>query len=124
MTSPQEWTLIDLDDTDLTVANPEEDIRGRKVIDKNKNEIGDVDGLLIDEGERRVRFVQVGSGGFLGLGKKARLIPVRAITEVDEATVLVDTTRQQVFDSPAYDPALVEAPHYVAVYNYYGFPPF
>ncbi len=114
--------LIDLDDTDLTVANPEEDIRGRPVIDRNGQEVGEVDGLMIDEDEQRVRFLEVGSGGVLGLGKKTRLIPVNAIESVDEA-IRVDTTVQDVVDSPVYDPELMQEPSYLDFYDHYGVPP-
>lgn len=115
--------LIDLDDTDLTVADPAEDVRGGRVIDRNDNEAGEIDGLLIDEEERRVRFLEVGSGGFLGLGKKTRLIPVNAVTRVEGDDVHVDTTLDEISQSPAYDPDLKEKPQYGGYYAHYGVPP-
>ncbi len=114
--------LVDLDDTALVVLDPQEDVRGRIVVGVDGDEVGKVDGLLIDEAEHRVRFLQVGSGGFLGLGKKSRLIPVEAVTSV-RATVRVDTTRQIIAQSPVYDPKLVE-PCLEDYYSHYGLPPF
>lgn len=116
--------LIDLEETDLTVADPAEDVRGRRVVDRNGKEAGDVDGLLIDEEERRVRFLQVGSGGFLGLGKKTRLIPVNAVTRVAEDDVHVDTTLDDIAMSPAYDPDLTTLPRFGDYYDHYGLPPY
>jgi sporulation protein YlmC with PRC-barrel domain len=114
--------LIDLDDTDFIVRDPQEDVRGQTVVDAAGEEIGKVDGLLVDEEEHRVRFLQVGSGGFLGLARKSRLIPVEAVTSA-HADVHVDTTRQTIASSPAYDPELVEA-RIEDYYAHYGFPPF
>ena len=122
MTSQSRPVLIDLDDTDLIVTDPQEDVRGQTVIDAAGDEIGKVDGLLIDEEQHRVRFLQVGSGGFLGLAKKSRLIPVEAVTSV-RADVHVDATRQTIASSPVYDPELVE-PRLEDYYAHYGFPPF
>lgn len=104
----EDHVLLDIDDTDLMVASPEEDVRGKPVIDKEGNEVGEVDGLLIDEEECHVRFLQVGSGGILGLGKKTRLIPANAVVDVGDA-VHVDTTVSTIAGSPSYDPDLQEA---------------
>jgi len=123
MTDAGPRTLVDLDDTDLTVASPADDIRGMSVVDRHGEDVGDVDGLLIDEGERRVRFLMVGSGGFLGIGKKKRLIPVDAITDIED-TVHVDTTREHIAGSPDYDPDVVEKPTFEPYYDYYDYPPF
>lgn len=119
----EDHVLLDIDDTDLMVASPEEDVRGKPVIDKEGNEVGEVDGLLIDEEECHVRFLQVGSGGILGLGKKTRLIPANAVVDVGDA-VHVDTTVSTIAGSPSYDPDLQEAPRFDDYYTYYGVPPY
>ena len=90
-----------LSDTELTVADPAEDIRDRKVIDRDGEELGEVDDLLIDERDKRVRFLEVASGGFLGIGEKKFLLPVEAITRISEDTVYVNQTRQQIVGAPA-----------------------
>lgn len=118
-------TLIDLTDTALALAEPADDLRGRTVVDLNGDEVGDVDGLIIDETERRARFLQVGSGGFLGLGEKKQLVPVDAITDVDDDVVQISTERTHVAGGPVYDPEVVLASRYYEdLYGYYGYPPF
>lgn len=118
-------TLIRLADTALTLAEPADDLRGRKVVDRHGDEVGTVDGLLIDEKERRARFLELGSGGFLGLGQKKQLIPVDAITRVEEDVVHISTERTHVADAPVYDPEVVpERRYYEDLYGYYEFPPF
>ncbi|GAB4001109.1 hypothetical protein GCM10029992_35500 [Glycomyces albus] len=66
----QATTLVRLGDTELAVASEADDVRGHDVVDVDGDEVGRVDSLLIDRGERKVRFLEVGSGGFLGMGKK------------------------------------------------------
>jgi sporulation protein YlmC with PRC-barrel domain len=120
-------TLTRLGDSELTVANEAEDVRGRKVIDKNGDETGSVDSLLIDEPERKVRFLEVGSGGFLGIGKKQVLVPVDAVTRIADERVYIDRDREQVAASPVYDPELTpehDQSYYEGVYVHYGYLPY
>lgn len=125
MAQDVQHTLVRLRDTDLTVA-PDDDIRGRKVIDRDGEEIGDVDALLIDDQDERVRFLEVGSGGFLGIGEEKRLIPVDAVVRIEDDAVHVDTARETVAAGPGYDPDVVEYPpdYYGNIYGYYGYAPF
>src|SRR5215211_3643106 len=121
--------LIRLSDTELTIANPAEDIRGRMVVDRDGEDLGEVEDLMIDEPEKRVRLLEVASGGFLGLGKTKFLLPVEAITRISDDTVYVNQTRQYIADAPRYDPDLIhqeagERGYYDDVYRYYGYPPY
>ncbi len=75
--------LVRLSETNLTVADPAADVRGRRAVDNGGQEMGKVDDLLIDDQEKKVRFLRVGSGGFLGKGKEHVLVPVEAVTSVD-----------------------------------------
>lgn len=127
MNDEEMTTLIRLGDSDLTVANEAEDVRGRTVIDRNGDETGSVDGLLIDEPERQVRFLEVGSGGFLGLGKKQVLVPVDAVTRIDDDHVYINRDRKEVASGPGYDPELMpvpDRPYYEGVYGHYGLMPY
>lgn len=117
-------TLVRLEDTDLTLADLADDVRGQPVIDSNGDEVGEVEGLVIDQDERRVRLLQVASGGFLGMGKQKVLVPVDAVTAVDDA-VHVDADRERVARGPAYDPELVlDQTTTTGFYDYYGFAPY
>ena len=119
--------LVKLSDTDLRLADPNQDLRGRRVIDANDENVGDVDELFIDEEERKVRFLRVASGGFLGIGATKFLIPVEAVARVKGDRIRVDRTRDRVAAAPAaYDPDLIEVePHELEpVYGYYGFTPY
>jgi len=119
--------LLRLNETGLTVADEKADVRGRKVFDANGEEIGKVEDLLIDEDEYRVRFLQIGADGFLGIGKHHFLIPVDTVTRLTPDAVYVDRTREHVANGPHYDPELVRdagGPDYDGIYAYYGLPAF
>ena len=121
--------LMRLNDTELTVADPAEDIRDRRVVDLDGEELGEVADLLIDERDRRIRFLEVASGGFLGIGQTKFLLPVEAISRISADTVYVNQTRQHIAGAPAYDPDLIhehagEGGYYGDVYRHYGYPPY
>jgi sporulation protein YlmC with PRC-barrel domain len=116
--------LVKLSDSVLELKNPNQDVRDRKVFDNNEEEIGTVEDLFADEEERRVRFLDVGAGGFLGLGEKHFLIPIEAVLEVKEDRVIIDHSREKVVDSPPFDPKVVPEPEAQREANdYYGYPP-
>jgi hypothetical protein len=115
--------LVRLRDTDQTVSSSDEDIRGRMAKDKDGHDLGTIEGLLVDEAERRVRFMEVGSGGFLGLGESKSLIPVEAITHIEPDAVYIGHTREHVAGAPSYDPDLVKnsLDYFFNLYPYYGY---
>jgi sporulation protein YlmC with PRC-barrel domain len=116
-------TFSKLRDVGQTVANAVDDIRGRMVKDKNGQKIGRIDGLMIDDVERKVRFIEVASGGFLGFGESRSFIPVEAITRIADDEVYISHTREHVAGAPPYDPDLVVAhsDYFFGLYPYYGY---
>jgi sporulation protein YlmC with PRC-barrel domain len=113
-----------LDQSDLEVGDPAQDVRGRTVIDRIGQDIGTVDDLVIDDAEKRVRFLQIASGGFLGVGETKFMLPVDAITHITDEAVRVDQTREHVAGSPPYDPARTDRRYWAEVYSYFGYPPY
>ncbi len=105
------------------VLDGRDDIRGREVVDAQGDEVGSVDDLVIDQQEKRVCFVRIASGGFLGMGTTKFLVPVEAIARVDER-VHLSPTRERVGGSPPYDPEILEPNYYDNLYKYYGFDPY
>ncbi len=127
MTQPtQNDVLVKLSDANLTVSDPDQDIRDRKVIDEHDDEIGHVSGLFIDQNDKKIRMLQVAAGGFLGLGERHFLIPVEAVSSVTQDEVRINQTRERVVNSPAYDPNLEEVrsrEFWEPYYRYYGYAP-
>ena len=117
--------LVRLGSTNLTVSDPQEDIRGRSVVDRYGEEFGHVASLLIDEREAKVRFLEIASCGIMGIGEEKFLLPVDAVTRIEGERVMVDQTGGHVAGSPAYDPDLThDRGFYDDVYGYYGYPPY
>ena len=113
--------LLRLKDSDLRLEDPRADIRMRRVKDSSGEEIGKVDDLLVDEGERKVRFLEVASGGLLGIGQTKILLPVETVTRIEDEVVWTNQTRERLRAAPRYDPELVEQPYLGELYNYYGY---
>jgi sporulation protein YlmC with PRC-barrel domain len=125
MQSTNTRRLVRLGDTKLTVADPGEDIRGRAVIDRDGEEIGEVRALFIDGDERRVRFFEVESGGVLGLGTEKKLVPVNVIDKVTDDAVRIGATGKHVRGSVRFQPELAQDERYWhSLYGYYGYSPY
>jgi sporulation protein YlmC with PRC-barrel domain len=118
-------SLVPLGESEYRLSDDSEDIRGRKVVDRNGDEIGKVKSLFIDEDEQRVRLLELESGGLLGFGSETRLVPVDAIAEISEDSVRIGATGEQVQSAPVYDPDVTHDDHYYdSVYAYYGYAPY
>ncbi|OII64967.1 PRC-barrel domain-containing protein [Streptomyces sp. CC53] len=125
MTTGNAPVLKKISESGQTVASPDEDVRGRKVVDAEGDEMGKVDDLLIDEQEGKVRFLLVEHGGFLGLGEKKTFVPVDAVVDVRDDVVAISRSRQQIADAPAYDPELVDESRYSEdVFRHFGMAPY
>ena len=114
--------LVRLDDSELLLAEPAEDLRGLTVVDPHQHRVGEVRGLFIDEDERRTRLLVVTSGGLMGLSVTERLIPIDAVSRVDDKVHLA-TPHQQVHHART-DPALGPTPAYEEMCTRYGYSPF
>jgi sporulation protein YlmC with PRC-barrel domain len=115
--------MVALGDSDLVLANPDDDVRGLRVLDPSGHRVGEVDEIVVDEEERRARLLVVVSGGILGFGEDRRLVPVEAVTHVGD-DVRLSSTDSDVRDGAEYEPALADAPDYAEVYRHYGYAPF
>jgi sporulation protein YlmC with PRC-barrel domain len=93
--------LVRLGDSDFVSATPEDDLRGKAVYDAEGQRIGSVGDLYIDPQEREMRFLEVGAGGFLGMGEKHFLVPVEAVVEVAEDRVTIEPGRTEKVEGPA-----------------------
>ncbi len=105
--SKSDALLTKLRDGDLRLADLRQDVRGRAVIDQSGKTVGHVKSLFIDEAERKVRVLDIGGGGFLGMGDQHFLLRVDAITSIRDNEVHVNETADRIKHSPAYDPTLV-----------------
>jgi sporulation protein YlmC with PRC-barrel domain len=90
--------LVKLSDSGLRLQDRASDVRGLAVFSENGEQLGSVEDFYVDTVEREVRFLEVGAGGFLGLGEKRFLIPVEAV-KIYEDGVTVDRSSEKVNES-------------------------
>ena len=118
---------------DLVLASQEDDVRGMGVVDLNGHRLGDVDDLVVDKQHCRARLLVVTSGGLLGLPPTQRLIPVDAVTRIDDRVHVNqslghnrgDASPLETGQQAEYDRQLAEAPPpYAEVYAHFGVTPF
>lgn len=118
-------TLVKLGDTGQTVANPDEDVRGRMVKDAAGTDVGKVEDLIVDNRDQKVRFLLVAHGGFLGIGETKSFIPVDAVTRITDDDIYIDHSAEHVTNAPRYQPDLTdEETYHDSVYGYYGYTPY
>jgi sporulation protein YlmC with PRC-barrel domain len=108
MTTDNYERLVKLGAAGQTVADGDNDIRGRMAVDRDGVEIGKIDDLLIDAEERKVRYLEIETGGFLGIDEEKSFIPVGAITSITKHEVHIDQTGSSARSAPAYDPPLAD----------------
>src|SRR5829696_7312791 len=121
----QQSNLIKLSDSEnLRLREPLQDLRGLDVYDNNGEQIGTVEDLYVDQEAQFPRFLDVGAGGFLGIGKKHFLVPFEEVSRrvSEEERVIVNQNRDKVLGSPDFDTAeMPEVDLQRAVYAYYGY---
>jgi sporulation protein YlmC with PRC-barrel domain len=123
--NPASGTLMRLGDSTHMLADPGQDIRGRKVVDQEGNEIGKVGDLLIDTEHHKVRLLRVEHGGLFGVGVTPLFIPVETVERVTDDVVGIDQSRRSVAEAPEYDPELIDGDeHMTELYRHYGYAPY
>jgi sporulation protein YlmC with PRC-barrel domain len=88
--------LVKLTDSGLRLQDRASDVRGLGVFTREGERVGSVEDFYVDTVEREVRFLEVGAGGFMGLGEKHFLIPVDTVTAFREGGVTVDQSHEEV----------------------------
>jgi hypothetical protein len=79
---------------------PHTELRLSRAFDSGGRYVGDIENLYVDD-DRELRFVDVVTSGFLGLGKKHHLVPVEAITGESPGQITLGVDQQAVEGAPA-----------------------
>ena len=114
--------LVKLNDTNVHLQEPWQDLRGHDVYDINDDQIGSVEDVYIDREGREARLVDVSAGGMLGIGKKRFLVLVEEVKrDVNEKRITVEQPKEKVMESPEFDPDNgLKLDLQRAIYAYYG----
>jgi sporulation protein YlmC with PRC-barrel domain len=114
--------LIKLRDSDLPRDPNAKALLDTDVYDRDGEKIGTVKDLYVDTEDEDVRFLDVGAGGFLGLGEKHFMVPMEAVTDTSGGRVTIGQSREKVEGSPELDTKGVpEDAYQQEVYDYYGY---
>ena len=115
--------LIKLRDSDLPRDYTAKALLDGDVYDQDGQKIGTVKDLYVDSEDEDVRFLDVGAGGFLGIGEKHFMVPMEAVTDTSGGGVTIEHTSEKVEGSPELDTKGVpEDAYQQEVYDYYGYP--
>jgi hypothetical protein len=90
-------------------------------VDSRDYEVGNVTGLYVDRYERKLRFIQVTSPGFLGLGRRHYLVPIEEIADETRGMVQLAHDEATVKRAPEFDPHTLPTEGYQrAIREHYG----
>lgn len=115
--------LSQLGDTDDTILAGDQDLRGRRVVDNDGNELGRVDDLVVDPRDHTVRLFRVKHDGVWGFGSSAIFLPVEAISRADRNRIWVNLVTHDEHTS-VDDVDTVESDHGPDRFGEEGNPPF
>src|SRR5918992_5561797 len=114
--------LIKLRDSELPRDATAKALLDTDVYDRDGEKIGTVKDLYVDTEDEDVRFLEVGAGGFMGLGEKHFMVPMEAVTDTIGGAVTIEQSHEKVEGSPQLDTKGVpEDAYQQEVYDYYGY---
>jgi sporulation protein YlmC with PRC-barrel domain len=104
------------------------EIEGMKVQNRQGEEIGSVDKVVLDSQDGQIAYVVVSSGGFWGMGGEKAVIPWKAVQlqqEQDEPVLMVDVTKDQLKNAPQGDiEEITDRRQAEEIHQYYGVAPY
>ncbi len=86
-------------------------LRGVKVFDRDGEAFGRLEDVFIHEDEKRLHYLDVRAGGFLGLGDRMFLIPLTLVDSIQGDRITLNETREKVINSPEVAPRRVLETH-------------
>jgi sporulation protein YlmC with PRC-barrel domain len=115
--------LIKLRDSDRPRDATAKALLDGDVYGQDGEKIGSVKDLYVDAEEGEMRFLDVGAGGFLGLGEKHFMIPIEAVTDSRGGAITIEHTSVKVEGLPELDiKGVPEDAYQQEVYDYFGYP--
>ena len=83
-------------------AAPQHEMRQKSVLDSGDRFVGTVANLYVDEGSRKLRFLDVVTSDFLGLERKHHLVPVEAVSDQDPGSITLGVDQETVQSGPTF----------------------
>ena len=116
--------------TDETVSHENvraSNVTGTAVYNTNRDNLGQVDDIVIGKQDGQVKYAILSIGGFLGIGQEYHPVPWAELTySEDEGGFVINRTREQLEGAPRYastdEPDWSDRAYGERVYGYYGVP--
>ena len=104
-------------------------LTGDKVVNRQKEDLGTIEHLMIDVKKGRVAYAVLSFGGFLGMGDKLFAIPWSAIAiDTDEKQLILDIDKELLKRAPGFDknhwPNMADHTWGAEIDAYYGAKPY
>jgi len=104
-------------------------LTGDKVVNRQKEDLGTIEHLMIDLEKGRVAYAVLSFGGFLGMGDKLFAIPWSALAvDTDARQLILDVDRKVLERAPGFDkdhwPNMADRGWGTEVSSYYGAKPY
>lgn len=102
-------------------------IKGCKLINRNGEDLGKIEELMIDLEECRIAYAVLSFGGFLGLGNKLFAIPLQAFSlKAYEHTFVLDISKDVLEKAEGFEKDNWPITHerLEKIYTYYGYKPY
>ena len=104
-------------------------VTGDKVVNRQKENLGTIEHLMIDVENGHVAYAVLSFGGFLGMGDKLFAIPWNALmVDTDEERFILDIDKKLLERAPGFDkahwPNMADRAWGAEVSRYYGAKPY
>jgi sporulation protein YlmC with PRC-barrel domain len=104
-------------------------LEGDKVVNRQGEDLGEIDEIMIDVPRGRIAYAVMSSGGFLGMGDKLFAIPWSALTlDTDNKCFVLDVDKQRLENAPGFDkdhwPSMADPQFGSQIHTYYGARPY
>ncbi len=115
--------MTDKDNSDFLSADT---LKGNKVINKNGNDIGRVEKLIIDLSDGKIACAMLSFSGILGTRDKLFAIPWQFLTPVNEHASVLDISRDVLEKAESFDKDRLPLTYeeLTGAYTYYGHWPY
>lgn len=106
-----------------------ETLTGNDVVNRADEDLGEIDGIMLDVQRGRVAYAVLSVGGFLGIGDHLFAIPWGALTlDTDNKRFILDVDKERLENAPGFDkdhwPSMADTTVATQLHEYYGVRPY
>ena len=113
--------------TDIVAAK--KTVIGSNVVNKQNEDLGKIEDLVLDTGSGRIAYAVLSFGGFLGMGDKYFAIPWNAFHfNLSENRAVLNVEKKLLENAPGFNkdnwPNMADSVWGTSIYKHYGYTPY